>query len=281
MATSLESQLNDLSTYSQLGFEERLGLLVDEEWNLRQTNRLNRHIRTAHFSVPSACVEGIEYHDDRKLDQTEMIRFSTCKYIEDSHHIILKGASGNGKTYISNALGNAACRKFKTVRYIRMPELLDDINVAKGCGTLKKLLKSHQKVDLLILDEWLIRTLTQQESYDLLEIIETRSKQGSIIFCTQYEPHDWYVRFNSDTPTDSEEGSAIKVQGGKMKRECTYRANYNCDIWMDYQIQKIELEEAEALCKGNWKEIQELRDYLDYLEKIVENSGINTTILSE
>ena len=209
MATSLEAQLQDTATYSQLGFEERIGLLVDAEWNLRQNNKLNRYIRTARFSVTNASIEGIEYHEDRKLDKAEILRFSTCKYIDENHHIILKGASGNGKTYISNALGNAACRKFKTVRYIRMPELLDEINVAKGCGTLKKLLKSYQKVDLLILDEWLIRALSQQESYDLLEIIEVRSKKGSIIFCTQYEPSDWYMRFNADTLPDANEGSPI------------------------------------------------------------------------
>ncbi len=124
--------------------------------------------------------------------------------------MMLKGASGNDKTYISNALGNATCRKFKSVRYIRIPELLDEVNVAKGCGTLKKLLKSYQKVDLLLLDEWLIRPLTQQESYDLLEIIEVRSMKDSIIFCTQYKPRDWYVGFNADpTSVFSEEGSPI------------------------------------------------------------------------
>lgn len=71
----------------------------------------------------------------------------------------------NGKTYLSNALGNAACRKFKSVRYIRMPEFLDELNVAKGCGSLKKLLKTYNKVDLLILDEWLIRQLNPPEQY--------------------------------------------------------------------------------------------------------------------
>ena len=114
-------------------------------------------------------------------------------------------ASGNGKTYIAYALGNAACRKFFTVKYIRMPELLDELNVAKGCGNLKKTIKSYPKVDLLILDEWLIRTLTSQESYDLLEIVEARSTSGSTIFCTQYEPEEWYSRI---TPSE-EAGSPI------------------------------------------------------------------------
>lgn len=118
-----------------------------------------RFARNAHFSLPNAAVEEIEYYEDRKLDKAQMLRFSTCKFIEDGHHIILKGASGNGKTYIACALGNAACRRFKSVRYVRMPELLDELNIARGCGDLQKTLKSYKKVALLIIDEWLIRSL--------------------------------------------------------------------------------------------------------------------------
>lgn len=209
MASALEAQLYDPNTYTQLGFEERLGLIVDAEWNRRQSNKLSRYIKNAHFSIPNATIEGIEYHEDRKLDKAQILRFATCKYIDDGHHIILKGASGNGKTYISNALGNAACRKFKSVRYIRMPELLDELNVAKGCGIFKKTIKSYQKSDLLILDEWLIRNLSQQEAYDLLEIIEARCTRGSIIFCTQYETGGWYKRINPDPDNDSPISEAI------------------------------------------------------------------------
>lgn len=209
MATELEHQLEDASTYGTLGFEERLGLLVDAEWNRRQANKLARYIKASHFSAPNATIEGIEYYEDRKLDKAEILRFATCKYIEDGHHIILKGASGNGKTYLACALEHAACRKFKSVRYIRMPELLDELSVAKGCGTLKKTIKSYQKVDLLILDEWLIRTLTPQESYDLLEITESRCEKGSMIFCTQYDPNEWYERITPDPNVDSPISEAI------------------------------------------------------------------------
>ena len=209
MAAELEHQLEDSSTYGTLGFEERLGLLVDAEWNRRQSNKLARYIKASHFSAPNATIEGIEYYEDRKLDKAVILRFATCKYIEDGHHIILKGASGNGKTYLACALGHAACRKFKSVRYIRMPELLDELSVAKGCGTLKKTIKSYQKVDLLILDEWLIRTLTPQESYDLLEIAESRCEKGSMIFCTQYDPDEWYERITPDPNVDSPISEAI------------------------------------------------------------------------
>lgn len=85
-----------------------------------------------------------------------MLRLSTCNYADEGRHIILKGASGNGKTYIACALGNAACRKFKTVRYIRLPDFLDELTIARANNEFKKVIKAYKKVDLLILDEWLI-----------------------------------------------------------------------------------------------------------------------------
>lgn len=90
MAAEFANQLKD-PAFNELGFEERLGLLVNAEWNRRQSNKLNRFIRNAHFAIPSATVEGIEYHEDRKLDKAQMLRFATCKYIDEGHHIILKG----------------------------------------------------------------------------------------------------------------------------------------------------------------------------------------------
>jgi len=198
MATDFELQLEDKNTYVHLGFEERFGLLIDSEWNRRQGKKLQRHIQVARFPVASASIEGIEYHQDRHLDKAQILRLATCQYIEQQHHIILKGTSGNGKTYIACALGNAACRKYKSVRYIRTPELLDELNVSRECGTFKKTIKAFQKVDLLILDEWLLKCLNPQESYDLLEIVEARNSHGSTIFCTQYETQGWYERISPE-----------------------------------------------------------------------------------
>ena len=205
MAAELERQMEDPSAYSQMGFEERLSLLVDAEWNCRQNNKLLRCIREARFAAPGAVIEDIEYHADRHLDKAQILRFASCKFIEENHHIIFKGASGSGKTFLACALGNAACRKLKSVRYIRLPELLEELALAQAAGELKKTIKTYQKYDLLILDEWLIRCLTPQESYSLLEVIEARCNKGAIIFCTQYEPGDWYERLHPN----SDERSAI------------------------------------------------------------------------
>lgn len=205
MAAELERQMGDPSAYSQMGFEERLSLLVDAEWNCRQNNKLLRCIREARFATPGAVIEDVEYHEDRHLDKAQILRFASCTFIEENHHIIFKGASGSGKTFLACALGNAACRRLKSVRYIRLPELLEELALAQAAGELKKTIKTYQKYDLLILDEWLIRCLTPQESYSLLEVIEARCNKGAMIFCTQYEPGDWYERLHPN----SDERSAI------------------------------------------------------------------------
>ena len=209
MASELERQISDAESFRELSFEDRLALLVDVEWNRRQKNKYQRCLHNARLSIPNATVEGIEYYEDRKLSRKDFTLLSTCKYIEDEHHIIFKGASGNGKTYLACALGEAACRKHLSVRYIRMPELLDELCYAKANNEFKKVVKAYQKVDLLILDEWLIRCLTPEESYNLFEIIEERTKHGSTIFCTQFETEGWYRRVNPDPENDSPISEAI------------------------------------------------------------------------
>ena len=194
MAAAFEQQLKEPKSYSQLGFEERFGLMVDAEWNRRQDNKLRRRVRDARLDIPSASMEGIEYIPDRGLDRQQLLRLATCAYIDEGHHVILKGASGSGKTYLACALGYAACTRFKKVRYVRMPELLDELVVARADNLLKKVSKAYAQVDLLILDEWLLRALTVQQAFDLLEIIEARTKHGATIFCTQYDTDGWYER---------------------------------------------------------------------------------------
>ena len=138
MASELERQLNNTDSYRDMPFEDRLAMLVEAEWNRRQSNKYIRCVHNAHFAISGATVEGIEYNEDRKLSKKQILQLATCKYIEDGHHIVFKGASGNGKTYLACALGEAACRKLLSVRYIRMPELLEELMIARDHEGLRK-----------------------------------------------------------------------------------------------------------------------------------------------
>ena len=197
MADSFETQCNDPS-FAGFSFEDRFGMLVDREWDKRKSTKLAKLIQSAGFRYPNACMEDIEYHADRNLDKSQMLELAACRYITDSHHIILKGASGNGKTYIACALGIAACRNAIKVQYVRLPDLLNELAVAQGEGTFEKVIKSYQRIDLLILDEFLLTPLASDQARELLEIIEARTVKGSVIFCTQFEPKGWYTRIGTE-----------------------------------------------------------------------------------
>ena len=175
-------------------FEERFGMLVDAEWDNRKNNRMTRLIRAANYPEPGASLEGIEYHADRELDKPLITRLGMCGYIKDSRNVIILGATGSGKTYISNALGMAANRKFYSSRYIRLPELLMELAFGRADGSYKKILKSLKAVDLLILDDWLIYPIKEADTRELLEIAEARCKSGSTIFCSQMDVPGWHDR---------------------------------------------------------------------------------------
>jgi DNA replication protein DnaC len=185
-----------------LSFEDRLGLLVDAEWATRKSNRLTRLIRAAGY--PSdAAIEGIEYRPDRGLDKALLTRLGTCAYVKECHNVILLGASGGGKTYVASALGMAANREFMTVKYIRLPELLAELAIARAEGSYRKVFKAYKQVNLLILDEWLLFPLKEHESRDLLEIVEARYKKGSTIFCSQFEVAGWHQKLGDATMADA------------------------------------------------------------------------------
>ncbi|KRE46320.1 ATP-binding protein [Paenibacillus sp. Soil522] len=192
MAESFQKQLLHPS-FQELSFEERFGMLVDLEWSRRKNNRLATLIRKADFQQLNASIENIEYHADRKLDRAQILRLATGAYIHDKLNIIIMGASGAGKTYLACAFGIAACRNFLPVKYIRLPEFLNDLAVARGEGIFQRVMKPYKKVPLLILDE----------ARDLLEIVEARHKTGSTIFCSQFTPGGWHSKIGESTLADA------------------------------------------------------------------------------
>jgi len=202
MAKTFHSQITD-STFSDIPFEERFGLIVDAEWTARKTNQLARLIRNAGYDFPGASIEDIEYHPERKLDKSMIARLATCTYIEERHNIIIMGASGNGKTYISNAFGTAANRNYITTKYIRLPEMLGELAVARAEGMFANAIKLYKKVRLLIIDEWMLFPVTDIDARDILEIINARHKRSSTIFCSQFAPEGWYDKVNDPAVADA------------------------------------------------------------------------------
>jgi DNA replication protein DnaC len=193
MSEAYRLQMKD-NAMSSLSFSERFGLLVDHEWDARKNSRLKRLIHRAGFPISGACMEDIEYTNDRKLDKEHLLQLSFCSYITDKLNIKILGATGAGKTYLGCALGMAACRHFYTVKYVRLPDLLDELSIARGEGIFKKAMRDYKKIDLLILDEWLLTPLSVTESRDLLEIVESRYSRCSTVFLSQFDVSGWHTK---------------------------------------------------------------------------------------
>jgi DNA replication protein DnaC len=202
MAKAFAEQMKS-SAVAGLGFEDRFSLLVDEEWTARRNNLQNRLKRKANFAFPGACVEDIEYRGDRNLDKALIARLATCRYVDEYHNIILLGATGSGKTYLACAFGNKAAHDFYTVRYVRLPELLAELAIARAEGKYAKVLSRYKQVKLLILDEWLLYPLKESEARDVLEIAESRYKKASTIFCSQFDVGGWHQKIGESTLADA------------------------------------------------------------------------------
>ena len=191
MADAFRSQMDD-SSMKEVPFEDRFGMLVDVEYSIRKNNRLKRLIRSAELEQPDAGIAAIDYQSGRKLNKTLIGRLATCEYITECRNIFITGATGSGKTYMACAFGMEACRHFYSVKYVRLPDLLLDLQAARDYGTFAATLKKYTKPVLLITDEWLLLKLTEAEARNLFELIHKRRKKSSTIFCSQFRESEWY-----------------------------------------------------------------------------------------
>lgn len=202
MADAYEIQLRDYSMH-ELTFEQRLTLLVDTEYTSRINNRLKRLIHGAGFDQTYASIAEIDYSPGRKLNREYIEQLSSCEYINQRNNLILMGPTGAGKSYLACALGMEACKRFYKVKYVRLPELALDLSIARSEGTIRKVRKQYEKFDLLILDEWMLVPLQEEEAKEIFEIIYVRHKNSSTIFCSQFAPAGWYSKIPQETIADA------------------------------------------------------------------------------
>lgn len=168
MADAFRIRMDD-SSMKEVLFENRFGMLVDVEYSNRKNNRLKRLIRSAELEQSDASIAAIDYQFGRKLNKTLISRLATCGYITEYRNIFIIGATGSGKTYMACVFGMEACKHYYSVKYVRLPDLLLDLQAARDNGTFAATLKKYTKPVLLIIDEWLLLKLTEAEVRNLFE----------------------------------------------------------------------------------------------------------------
>ncbi|MCP5347369.1 MAG: ATP-binding protein [Pseudomonadales bacterium] len=225
MATALVDQMTT-PDIEELGFEERLGLLVDREMTERESRRLTSRLRRARLRH-NAALEDIDYQNPRGLDKTLIQSLAACRWVQEHLNILITGPTGVGKTWLACALAQKVCREGYTVQYVRLSRLLRELMIAKGDGRYPKLLANLAKVDVLILDDWGLIKPNAENRRDLLEVLEDRHGLRSTIVTSQLPVEEWHAVIGDPTLADAildrlvHNAYKINLRGESLRKQKT------------------------------------------------------------
>jgi len=231
MARALEEQLRTPEIES-LSFTDRLALLLDRESVERDNRRLKSRLKVARLRE-AAAVEDIDYRHPRGLDKALLLHLTSCAFLREHLNVFITGPTGVGKTYLSCALGNKACREGYSVSYVRLPRLLENLGVGRGDGRYAKILDAFARTELLILDDWAMAPLTDEQRRDLFEILEDRYGRRSTIVVSQLPVEKWHDALGEPTLADAildrllHNGYKIALKGESMRKKKGRRLTEN------------------------------------------------------
>ena len=182
---------------------EWLALLLDREAASRNTRRFQTRLRAARLRHSQAVIEDVDYRTPRRIDKALFQQLATCRWIAEHRGLLISGPCGVGKSWLSCALAQKACRDGYTVHYARVPRLFADLDLAHGDGRFARLFRMLVKVDLLVLDDWGPDRLSAAQRRDLMEIVEDRHGRGSILITSQLPVATWHEVIGEPTLGDA------------------------------------------------------------------------------
>lgn len=202
MAQALED-IHNSSASADLSFDDRLTLMIDHEEAARSSRALKRRLQVAKLRYPEAAVEDVDFRRKRGLSRSSYLALARCEWIRTGYNLLLTGKTGLGKTWLACALGQRACREGYSVRYLRLPRLFDIMKAARGDGTLPRLIERLGKAQLLILDDFGLYPMDNDQRRDLMEIVEERAQRRSTLVTSQLEVKVWHQAFGDPTLADA------------------------------------------------------------------------------
>jgi len=188
--------------YSDMGFEDRFGHVIEREFLERENRRLGSRIKNAGLRQ-AACVEDIKFGAGRNLNKTKILDLAKCGWIKSKHNMIITGPTGAGKSYLACALGHSACLHGYKVLYARIPRFLMELAVGRGDGRYEKMMRATLRADLLILDDFGLSLLGEEARQDLLEVVEDRYDIRSVMVVSQLPVDKWHEIVGNSTVADA------------------------------------------------------------------------------
>lgn len=217
--TAIESGKTDHYTIDQF-----TSMLIDSEWDERHNRRIERSIKNARFHYKSN-IESLNFEVSRNLDRTQILRLADCEFVTKNQNVLITGSTGVGKSFLGTALGYQACIEGFKVSYFNTSKLFAKLKIAKADGSYLKELAKLQRQDVLILDDFGLQALDGQNRITLLELIEDRHNNGSIIVTSQIPVQGWYDIIGEKTIADAildrliHNAHRIELSGESMRKK--------------------------------------------------------------
>ena len=223
MAEALKAQRQDPGA-TELGFEERLGMLVDQQWNWRENQALERRMKAAKLRG-GACIEDIDFRASRGLDRSVVRALAQeSNWVAKRENLFVLGPTGVGKSYLASALAQKACRDGYSVFYARAQALFRDLGLARADGSLRHLLARLGRIDVMVIDDWAMAPMTEPERRDFREICEERYQLRSTVLTSQLPISRWHEQIGDPTLADGildrlvHNAHKIEMKGESMRK---------------------------------------------------------------
>ncbi|TWJ13677.1 IS21-like element helper ATPase IstB [Geobacter argillaceus] len=222
MAHAFQEQVAN-PNMAQLSFEERFGLIVDHQMTVLENTRMQSRLKAAKLRLP-ACIEDLDFRPDRGMDRSQVMSLTGNQWVRGKQNILITGPTGAGKSYLACALAQKACRDGYTTFYQRTPRLFHELAVARHDGRYLKLMSSLGKCEVLILDDFLLSSISRDEQRELLEIIEDRYGRKSTVITSQLPIKAWHDAMQDPTMADAildrlvHNGHKVELKGDSMRK---------------------------------------------------------------
>lgn len=222
MVEALKAQENDPAA-RELTFLERLGLMIDHQWNWRENQALARRLHAA--KLKGACVEDIDYRTARGLDRGVVRGLAQqSAWVARHDNLFVIGPTGAGKSFVACALAQKACRDGYSALYLRAAALFRELALARAGGSLRQLLGRLSRIDVLVIDDFCMAPMVEAERRDFWEICEDRYQTRSTVITSQLPVARWHEQIGEATAADGildrlvHNAHRIELRGESMRK---------------------------------------------------------------